>query len=78
MRLRWPGKLKILSLSSSPKGYNIDKTLKALSNSNAVVAFVFSGRRCWRRCSSRVQCVGWSSQSLVAGGEKLGIPTVLE
>jgi len=36
-------KTKILSLSSSPKGYNIDKTLKALSDGNTVVSFFFVG-----------------------------------
>jgi hypothetical protein len=36
-------KTKILSLSSSPKGYNIDKTLKALSSGNTVVSFFFVG-----------------------------------
>jgi hypothetical protein len=36
-------KTKILSLSSSPKGYNIDKTLKALSDGNTVVSFFFIG-----------------------------------
>lgn len=36
-------KTKILTLASSPKGYNIDKTLKALSDGNTVVAFFFIG-----------------------------------
>jgi hypothetical protein len=36
-------KTKILSLSSSPKGYNIDKTLKALSDGNTVVSFFLVG-----------------------------------
>lgn len=36
-------KTKILSLSSNPKGYNIEKTLKALSNGDTVVSFFFVG-----------------------------------
>ncbi len=36
-------KTKILSLSSSPKGYNIEKILKALSDGNTVVCFFFVG-----------------------------------
>lgn len=36
-------KTKILSLSSSPKGYNIDKTLKTLSDGNTVMSFFFVG-----------------------------------
>lgn len=36
-------KTKILSLTSSPKGYNIDKTLKALSDGNTVVSFFLVG-----------------------------------
>jgi hypothetical protein len=36
-------KTKILTLSSSPKGYNIDKILKALSDGNTVVSFFFVG-----------------------------------
>jgi hypothetical protein len=36
-------KTKILTLASSPKGYNIDKTLKGLSDGNTVVSFFFIG-----------------------------------
>lgn len=36
-------KTKILTLTSSPKAYNIDKTLKALSDGNTVVSFFFIG-----------------------------------
>lgn len=36
-------KTKILSLSSSPKGYNVDKMLKALSDGNTVASFFFVG-----------------------------------
>lgn len=36
-------KTKILSLSSDPKGYNIDKLLKALSDGNTVFSFFFIG-----------------------------------
>ena len=36
-------KTKILSLSSSPKGYNVDKTLKVLADGNTVVSFFFVG-----------------------------------
>ena len=36
-------KTKILSLSSSPKGYNIDKVLKVLSRGKTVVSFFFIG-----------------------------------
>ncbi len=36
-------KTKILSLSSNPKGYSIDGTLKALSDGNTVVSFFFVG-----------------------------------
>lgn len=36
-------KTKILTLSSSPKGYNIDKVLKALAIGNTVFSFFFIG-----------------------------------
>lgn len=36
-------KTKILSLASSPKGYNVDKVLKALADGNTVVSFFFVG-----------------------------------
>jgi len=36
-------KTKVLTLASSPKAYNIDKTLRVLSNANTVVAFLFIG-----------------------------------
>lgn len=36
-------KTKILTLASSPKGYNIEKTLKALSDGNTLVSFFFIG-----------------------------------
>jgi len=36
-------KTKILTLSSSPKGYNIDKVLKSLAIGNTVISFFFIG-----------------------------------
>ena len=36
-------KTKILALTSSPKGYNIDKVLKALASGNTVFSFFFVG-----------------------------------
>lgn len=36
-------KTKVLTLASSPKGYNIDKALRVLSNPNTVVAFFLIG-----------------------------------
>lgn len=36
-------KTKVLSLSSSPKGYNVDKVLKGLSEGNTVISFFFVG-----------------------------------
>ena len=36
-------KTKILTLSSSPKGYNIDKVLRAMAVGNTVVSFFFVG-----------------------------------
>src|SRR5262249_35234368 len=43
-------KTKILSLSSSPKGYNVDKVLKALSDGNTVVSFFFIGVNVEEEC----------------------------
>lgn len=36
-------KTKMLNLASSPKAYNIDKTLKVLSDGNTVISFFFIG-----------------------------------
>ena len=36
-------KTKVLTLTSNPKGYNIDKTLKTLSSGNTVFSFFFVG-----------------------------------